>query len=213
MRLRSALKTSLFGVIAATAAHMIAALLAYPKPAAATTALPSPDPACVCRADFSHDGTAAHATIASVAGRSIVRVFLSGRRKPLELAAGSTRVLGIVATDVDRDGKADLVALKKNLRLRVWLNKGHGRFVRKRLASHGAFFRRRFVPRSEREPSSAFVFPEDREQDLKAFWPGKISDLPPPQLGADDAPPLFLFPARDAFLSPWRSRGPPPISS
>jgi hypothetical protein len=104
---------------------------AYPAAAsAATHPITLRHPFCYCAADFNRDGLADRGSISSQQGSTFIHLALSGRREPLRLHAGKG-VVNVLAFDIDRDGDTDLVALKTDLRIRVWLNNGHGEFVRR----------------------------------------------------------------------------------
>jgi hypothetical protein len=189
---------------------MAAGLLASPQSAlasSANTVLQNTD--CILGTDFNRDGKADRGIIASVHGLAVIRLSLSGRREPLDLRAGTTKVLGVVAADVDRDGNTDIVALKKNLRVRVWLNKGHGHFVRKKPLPGGIFLGNGIVSHRENEPVSAFVCPEERDEDLSCSSLADPVSVSAPQV-AHGKPATFFTPqTQEVFLSCSGSRGPP----
>jgi hypothetical protein len=106
------------------------------SPAAMAAAGAVQHPSCFCGADFNRDGFSDRGTISSHQSSAFIHLWWSGKRQPLSLHLGRA-ILGVLAFDVDRDGDTDLVALKANLRVRVWLNDGHGRFVRRRQSELG----------------------------------------------------------------------------
>jgi hypothetical protein len=61
------------------------------------------------------------------------------------LTFSATRgVVGVVAFDVDHDGDTDLVILRKDLRVHLWLNNGQGEFVRRDQSDSQFAARRKF---------------------------------------------------------------------
>ena len=84
---------------------------------------------CSCSADFNRGGFADRTSFA-VHPRSVhVPLFLSERRDPLSLDAEQA-VRNVLAFDVDQDGDSDLIVLRQDFRLRIWLNNGRGEFIR-----------------------------------------------------------------------------------
>jgi hypothetical protein len=83
------------------------------------------------RADLNGDGRTDQVAIVGNADRQALRVTFSG---------GMVKWLGtprpirrVVAGDLNRDGKIDLVAATENFEIIAWLNRGNGRFTRPRL--------------------------------------------------------------------------------
>jgi hypothetical protein len=187
----------------------LAVLVASPSAIAASGTVQHPS--CFCGADFNRDGFTDGGTISSHLGSTFVRISLSGRRKPLSLRVGKA-ILGVLAFDVDRDGNTDLVALKSNLRVHVWLNDGHGKFVRRSRSELGISLSNTIGPGNVPE-AAAFCSCSVHEdganvpratRPLAAFGPepGEASPLTSSDLAI-----------KDTFLAAIHPRGPPPFFS
>jgi hypothetical protein len=71
-------------------------------------------------------------TSTAVAERNstFIRLSLSVQSEPLKFHARKG-VIDVLAFDVDHDGYTDVVTVRRNSRVHVWLNDGHGGFVRR----------------------------------------------------------------------------------
>jgi hypothetical protein len=82
-------------------------------------------------ADLNGDGRTDQVAIVGAPGRQTIRLtFSSGVVKWL---GTPRRLRQVVAGDLNRDGKIDLVASTENLEIVAWLNRGHGRFTRPKI--------------------------------------------------------------------------------
>jgi hypothetical protein len=61
---------------------------------------------------------------------TFTRLSLSVHSEPLKFHARKG-VIDVLAFDVDHDGYTDVVTVRRNSRVHVWLNDGHGGFVRR----------------------------------------------------------------------------------
>jgi hypothetical protein len=80
-------------------------------------------------ADINGDGVWDRIETRRAPGELIVRL---SSREPAQHLEFSGSILGVVVTDVDRDGDSDLVlatAGKRHVRMFVWTNAGRGKFV------------------------------------------------------------------------------------
>jgi hypothetical protein len=107
------------------------AILAGPAVArAATQPRKTGHLSCFAGADAASRRSADRQSIPAQHGSTFTLLSPSVRSEPLSFHAGKC-VVNVLAFDIDRDGDTDLVALRKDLGVRVWLNKGHGKFVRR----------------------------------------------------------------------------------
>ena len=165
-------------------------------------------PSCFCRADFNSDGFADRGTISFHLGSTFVHLSLSGKRKPLSFRLGKA-ILGVLALDVDRDGNTDLVALKSNLRVRVWLNDGHGKFVRRSQSQLGISQGNTIGPGNVPE-SAAFCSCSIHEDGANVPRAARaLADFDPEPGEATTFASSNLV-IEDAFLAAIHPRGPPP---
>ena len=110
-------------------------------------------PSCFCRADFNRDGLLDGGSILLQQGSTFIHLSLSGKRESVSLRAGKG-VVNVVAVDIDGDGYADLVALRTDLRIKVWLNNRHGNFVRRSQAHWIIFSRRKSLTRDSQQANA-----------------------------------------------------------
>jgi hypothetical protein len=61
---------------------------------------------------------------------TFIFLSLSVKSEPLKFHA-KKGVIGVLAFDIDHDGYTDVVTVRRNSRVHVWLNDGHGGFVRR----------------------------------------------------------------------------------
>lgn len=61
---------------------------------------------------------------------TFICLSLSVKSEPLKFHARKG-VIGVLAFDIDHDGYTDVVTVRRNSRVHVWLNDGHGGFVRR----------------------------------------------------------------------------------
>jgi hypothetical protein len=206
------LRKYLLGV-AAQAALLALVFFARAADPPAAMAAPRPGrlPSCLCGADFNQDGLPDRGVISSTAGSTFIRLSLSGRGQTLSLRVGR-RILGALAFDVNRDGHPDIVALKSDLHLRVWLNDGHGQFAPRDGPNEAIYSGHRVSPRDP-PPSSAFCCSSLHEDGGNLPCGGHSLIAAAPQASGK-----FSFAAEDAafedaFLAAVPPRGPPVFSS
>jgi FG-GAP-like repeat len=124
----------------------------------------------------------------SVRGATVIHLSLSGRSEPLTLSAGKRkRILGIVATDIDRDGDADVVALNEDLHLHVWLNNGQGRFIRRKQAPQRSSVEHPPALHPDQEPVSLYVWSDSHESQTEFALPAcamVLAGCGPPERGS-----------------------------
>jgi hypothetical protein len=210
VRLRVGIRKHLAGV--AVPALLLLAGLAFPRVAAAgihhrTLALQRPS--CLCGADFNRDGRADQGSISSRAGAAFINLSLSGHDHPLSLRAGKG-VVDVLAFDVDRDGDTDLVALKSNLRARVWLNNGRGEFVRRKQSASGVGSGGPAIA-GHSQPSGACCSFENENDDGGVLAVSHIASAPQ-SAEVHDLRSVELS-VEAPFLASLRPRGPPPTRS
>jgi hypothetical protein len=126
-------RTRVFVCAVLAMAPVVLFLTALAGPAAARTdANPgvAPHRSCSCTKEASRNGVAQRDSVSSPQGMTFIRLSPSGRGGPLSFHA-SNRVVNIFALDIDHDGEADLIAVHRDRRVRVWRNNGHGQFVRR----------------------------------------------------------------------------------
>ena len=189
-------------VIPLPALVFLAGSVGAPAASAASRAVDRPS-LLFCSADFNPDGLAGRATLSSVQGSTYVHFSSPGKSKPLSLRVGK-RILGVLT--FDRDGNTDVVALKTDLRVRVWLSDGHGRFVRQNQFGPG-IARGKLSPSDEQEP--ALCCSSIREDG--ANLPRVTRDLAAdgPQLARSQALASSQHVVEDAFFTAIHPRGPP----
>jgi hypothetical protein len=185
----------------------LAALAGSPSARAASGAMQHPS--CFCGADFNRDGFADRGTISSQQGSAFIHLLLSGKRKPLSLRVGRA-ILGVLAFDVDRDGNTDLVALKANLRVRVWLNDGHGRFVRRSRSELGISLGNTIGPGNVPE-AAAFCSCSVHEDGANVQRATRALAAFGPEPGEAKTFASGNLAIEDTFLTAIHPRGPPPI--
>lgn len=89
--------------------------------------LPAATSAHVVHADLNGDGI--HDVVDVAARPSEVPVRTHSRHS--QRLQASDRIIRVAIADIDRDGDPDLVASTSRLGLRIWINNGRGRFVRR----------------------------------------------------------------------------------
>jgi hypothetical protein len=92
----------------------------------AVALLPGAAAAAAERADLDGDGARDRIEVGTIPTELAVR--FAGGRKPLRLQAGDL-ILQFVIADVNRDGHPDLVADTRRSGLKIWINRGRGRFA------------------------------------------------------------------------------------
>jgi hypothetical protein len=167
-------------------------------------------PSCLCGADFNRDGRADRGAVSSDQGATFVHLWLSGKSEPVRLRVGKSTI-GVFALDVDRDGNTDLVALKANLQTRVWLNDGHGEFVRRSRHDSRVSFESGMAP-GQYQPPADLLCPSSREDGMNvpcvASAPVHASSEQSEARGPESGDPDI----EDSFLDTTHPRGPPAVS-
>ena len=121
------------------------------------------------------------------------------------------QIFRVVLADVDHDGDADLVASTAPAGLRIWLNRGKGRFVRAR--SNGPKRRSTFGALGDRVSRSGpeIATSTDRQESSRPGIVQASSILAPAvtRLGFFDT----ALPRSRLDVRPLEARGPPPLRS
>jgi hypothetical protein len=158
----------------------------------------------VVHADLNGDGVRAHVEAARAGTELVVRT--SAYRRVLHLGVAD-QILRFVVSDVDRDGRADIVASTRRSGLRVWFNSGQGRF-RARRARALPWHRELSRERPHRAaPSQA----DDDGVDATASTPVIGTRARPPSMlhGARWSLARVSISASSQFVRPRVPRGPP----
>jgi VCBS repeat protein len=165
-------------------------------------------PSCSCGADFDRDGRTDRASISSRADAAFISLSLSGREKPIHLRAGKG-VLDVSAFDIDSDGNVDLVALKTDLRIRVWLNNGRGGFVRQRHPASGGWHSRYKISGESQQSGSCCSSESDEDGAVVADFGFAVGPQHREVHGFRSVQQFVETP----FLTSLRLRGPPVVLS
>jgi hypothetical protein len=185
--------------VGALAALLAAAIFLAPVDARASIA-----------ADFNGDGVLDRVVLPRPPETNIV-VHLSGSAP--QVLRLSSRLISIVAVDVDHDGNLDLSALSERRGLLVWLNKaGHGRFaaLKKQHVRRGLGFSRgsKTTATSRDYESPAASGDQGGSPDADAPRAGPLFE--PPR--ANDTVPAFHAAPSQAPDNTTAPRGPPPLN-
>lgn len=148
----------------------------------------------------------AHPAVASAATRPITLPHPSCFCGA-ELHAGRG-VVNVLAFDIDRDGDTDLVELKADLRIRVWLNNGRGEFVRRNRPDLRISFGSKLLTRDSEQTGSCCSSAYDDGASLAGY--ARTTSIGP-ELSASHGFESSERPATDPFLTSIHPRGPPPF--
>jgi hypothetical protein len=139
-------------------------------------------------------------------GSTFVCLSLSVKSEPLKFRARKG-VIGVLVLDVDHDGYTDVVTLRRNSRVHVWLNNGHGGFVRRSRNDSRASSGNRFRS-GDTQQTGAYCWPPSNDEAI-----GLVHSSPASGEG------LLLFGRNrielnsrfltDPFLNSRATRGPP----
>ena len=164
-------------------------------------------PSYFCGVDVCPGGSADRGSISSRQGSTFTHLSLSVSSEPLSFHVGKG-VVNVLAFDVDRDGDTDLVALRKDLRVRVWLNNGHGKFVRRNRPGLSISFGSKLLTRDSQQVG-AFCWSSSYDDGASLVGCARTSAI-----AADSSETRGLEsserPTTDPFLALIHPRGPPP---
>jgi len=161
-------------------------------------------------ADFDGDGVLDRVVLPRPPETNIVIDLSGSAPQVLKL---SSRLISIVAVDVDHDGNLDISALSERRGLLVWLNKaGHGRFaaLKKQKVRRGPGFSRgsHTTATSREYDSPAASGDQGGSPDADAPRAGPLFE--PPRVS--DTVPTFLAASSQAADSSTAPRGPPSLN-
>ena len=159
--------------------------------------------------DLNADGIPDRIQIENTGSSSTVRLMLSGHR--LIVFRAKEPIISIRATDLDRDGDLDLVAMSTAHHLWTWRNAGHGKFRPVRKGLRRLLAVRRLHPNWQ-PPADPAPTLRDELGSATPIWNESLAKST--TLGADTAPAISSQPvpprASSLGVSP---RAPPSRSS
>ena len=159
------------------------------------------------RADFNRDGLPDQGVLLYGRGATTIYLSLSGERRPQRIRV-EERLIGVVASDIDRDGDPDLLAFTRNLRVLVWVNNSRGRFTpRKSALRHG--HRGTFLEKQISRLTTLFLWSNSHDDETKLLLAAASSNETGPARISVRQPPFGIQPFEATCIAGCPPRGPP----